>query len=93
MKNCILTKTFSPPPFNEKEILRYSGAKEENSQISALLKECLDEVNDALSYKVCYACFPLDLSGEEVDLSFTKTSSQVVPIPSSSGSDIAMSNK
>ncbi len=76
MKNSVLIKTFSPPPFNEKEILRYSGTREETPEISALLKECLEEVKGSLSYKVCYAHFPLLLSGEEIDLSFAKTSSK-----------------
>lgn len=78
MKNSVFIKIFSPPPFNVKEILRYSGTKEDTPQISALLKECLDEVKDKLSYKVCYVHFPLDLSGDKLDLTFTKTSSRAL---------------
>lgn len=76
MNNCVLTVDFSAPPFDKKEILRYSGTSEETPQISNLLKECLEEVKDSLSYKVCYAYFPIDLSGEAVDLSFTTTYSK-----------------
>lgn len=76
MKSSVLIKTFSPPPFDKMEILRYSGTRVETPEISALLKECLEEVKDALSYKVCYAHFPLILNEEEIDLSFTRTGSK-----------------
>ncbi len=54
MNSVILSKTYIAPPFCEKEILRYAGCKGENEEISALLKECLSEAKEKLTYKVCY---------------------------------------
>ena len=72
----IFTKTYPAPPFDKCEILRYSGTKESNTQIEALMNECIEEVAGVLSYKVCYVQLPLDLRGGSVDLSFTKTDSE-----------------
>ena len=74
--NTVLTKTFDAPPICRSEILRYAGAKEPDENINTLLEECLCEITDKLSYKVCYALFPLEISENEIDLSFTKTKSE-----------------
>ena len=60
--NTVLTKRFTPPPFNTAEILRYAGAKEASGEISQLMSDCIKEVENALSYKVCYCDFPNTLS-------------------------------
>ena len=67
MNSDILTKTYSPPPFCEKEILRYAGCKSADSEISALLKSCIDEVRDKLVYKVCYRTLPVSIDGDYCD--------------------------
>lgn len=55
--NTVLTKLFTPPPFNTAEILRYAGAKEATYEISHLMNECIKEAENILSYKVCYCDF------------------------------------
>ena len=72
----ILTKTYSSPAFERSEILRYAGVRESTSEIEALLDECLKEAENIFTYKVCYGAFPLSISGDEVDLTFTKTISK-----------------
>ncbi|MBQ3022254.1 MAG: Vitamin B12 dependent methionine synthase activation subunit [Clostridia bacterium] len=72
----IITKTYPSPDFNKKEILRYAGAKEASPEIDALLEECLKEADGIFTYKVCYGRFPLLISGDEIDLTFTKTISK-----------------
>ena len=67
MSSVTLTKTYSPPPFCEKEILRYAGCKSADSEISALLKSCIDEVRDKLVYKVCYRTIPVSIDGDCCD--------------------------
>lgn len=73
--NMVFTKTFAPPTINNDEILRYLGAKEAPPEIEKLIDECISESADKLTYKVCYSHFPLSLSDEVVDLSFTKVKS------------------
>jgi len=72
----VYTKTFTPPPFDKKEILRYAGAKKDTPEISGLIESCIEEVKDKLSYKVCYGMFPVLVKGNLVDLSFMETVSE-----------------
>ena len=72
----IFTKTYSSPVFDRGEILRYAGAREATPEIDALLDECLKEAEGIFTYKVCYGVFPLSISGDEINLSFTKTVSK-----------------
>lgn len=74
-KNTVLVKFYDEPEINYSEILRYSGAKETTQCFDALLKECLIELGGALSYKVCFAEIPLSLSGDVLDLGFTRVKS------------------
>ena len=55
--NTVFVKSYTAPPINMKEILRYSGCRGENAEISALAEECLKEVADKLTYKVCFRYF------------------------------------
>lgn len=50
----IIVKNYPMPKINQKEILRYSGMKGENLEITEIIKECLNEIN-SLDYRVCYA--------------------------------------
>lgn len=75
MNNTVYTKTFSPPAINRSEILRYAGVKKSSHETDVLLESCLDNVLDKLTYKVCYAHFPLSFCGECTNLSFTTVNS------------------
>ena len=57
MNSVIISKTYNEPPLCEKEILRYAGCKEADSEISALVKSCINEIKTKLTYKVCYRQF------------------------------------
>jgi 2,3-bisphosphoglycerate-independent phosphoglycerate mutase len=48
MNFTVITKSYNPPAFNIKEILRYAGCKEADFAINALLEECINEVKDKL---------------------------------------------
>lgn len=74
--NLATTCNYDEPEFNIKEILRYSGTKETNDEIDALLNECIAEAKNKLSYKVCYSRFPVKFTDEYIDLGFTKTTSK-----------------
>ena len=68
MENCILVKKLAPPPLNEREILRYAGAKEATDEINELITSCLMECRDAFEYKVCYRVFDTQLCDGRVIL-------------------------
>lgn len=77
MMNTVLTKTYSPPPFDFGEILRYLNAGKDflsESQIAEYIRECENE----LTYKVCYLEFPLRKDGESFDFSFMKVHSSLL---------------
>ena len=59
MNSVILSKTYSEPPFENKEILRYASCFQDDSRINSLLDDCLKELRDKLVYKVCYCELPL----------------------------------
>lgn len=51
--NNVITKTFPSPPINQKEILRYANGNGDENTLK-LLTECINEVEDQLTYKVCF---------------------------------------
>ena len=67
MNSVILSKNYNEPPFCEKEILRYAGCKDADSEISALVKSCIDEIKTKLTYKVCYRQFEVKICDDICD--------------------------
>ncbi len=66
MNETTLTKTYSAPPINEKEILRYAGGIADDNTIK-LLNECINEALDYITYKVCYCELPFKVNGNLCD--------------------------
>ncbi len=62
----IRTKSYTPPPFDDKEILRYAGCRGESESTCNLINALKDELT-CLEYKVCYATLPVSVSDSEVD--------------------------
>ena len=52
----VLIRGYDAPPVSEREILRYAGCPSGGADKAtvALMRDCVDEVNDRLIYKVCY---------------------------------------
>lgn len=71
MATVIYVKNYAPPKISVKEILRYAGSKERSREMDTLLQECIKEAEGKLSYKVCYAQFPVAVLEDGVDLGFT----------------------
>lgn len=67
MNSIILSKTYKGQPFCEKEILRYAGCKEADSETLVLLKNAIDEVESKLEYKVCYRELQLEINSDCCD--------------------------
>ena len=72
----VYVKNYSAPTVKAKEIMRYVGVREESLQINSLIKECLNELGDKLCYKVCFSEYPIEVNGDNVDLTFTTTTSK-----------------
>ena len=51
--NNIVIKTYLAPPINTKEVLRYAGGGNDDNTLK-LLNECIKEISNTLTYKVCY---------------------------------------
>lgn len=66
----IKIKQYNEIPVDLGEILRYMNA-ENNAETVSIIEECLKELNNRLSYKVCYDQFAITLNGNLVDLGFT----------------------
>ena len=72
----VYVKSFTPPKINVKEVLRYLRVDQDVPEIDQVIKECLDELADKLTYNVCYAEIPIKICGDDVDLGFTITQSK-----------------
>lgn len=74
----VLTKSYKEEslPFDEKEILRYAGARECEKELLSKLNEAIREVGGRLLYKVCYTEFEVKEGDRSIDLGFTVTESK-----------------
>ena len=73
--NTILRKNYSGLPVSKKEVLRYSGCKNATGEISELLDAACKEAEGTVSFRVCYAEFPLKIEGSICDFSFARVDS------------------
>ena len=63
------------PPLNEREALRYAGAKEATPEVLELLKECAQRCQWLLAPRVCYARYHIKRTPNGLDLGFAQTDS------------------
>lgn len=76
MNTVVLSKSYTEPAFDEKEILRYAGCKEADTETITLLRSCIAEVQDKLTYKVCYRELPVTIAGEMCDFGVIRLKSK-----------------
>jgi len=57
MSTTVFTRSFTLPDFDIKEILRYMGAKSEESDILKLVYDCIKECSSCIAGNVCYGIF------------------------------------
>lgn len=74
----VYLKSYPEPKYNIKEILRYMGCRKADDSVSELVKECIAELSDKLTYKVCYTELPIHQTEDRVDLSFMQTNSRAL---------------
>ena len=71
----IYIKSYTEPPFSEREILRYAGVKAPDESINALLSECLNLTRGVFTYNICYCLTDVSARGSECDFGFFKVKS------------------
>lgn len=68
----------NPPPIDMVEVLRYAGSKGADVAVKELLKECIDEAQGELSYRLCYCRLPLEIDGKECRIGSLDLSSKAL---------------
>lgn len=71
----IIKKSYSDIPVSQKEVLRYSGCKNATDEVNELLDSVCKEAEGTVSFRVCYAEFPLKIEGSICDFSFARVES------------------
>ena len=71
----VITREYSAPQINRREILRYMGCKDSSDELEALIDRAIELCEGRLSYKVCYSEFPLEITNDTCNLGFAEVSS------------------
>ena len=72
----VITREYSAPPINRREILRYMGCKDSSDELEALIDRAISLCEGKLSYKVCYSEFPLEIEENVCHLGFAVAESR-----------------
>ena len=88
MSECVLIKSYDEPLFCSKEILRYAGVKVSDDNILDVLNECVKEIENKLTYKVCYIKLPLSIDGKICDFGAFKVSSEKLALNLKNADDV-----
>lgn len=76
MSLTVLTDFYSSLPIRKNEVLRYAGCKDADTQILKLIDECLGEVKNAISFRVCSCEFSVEVQGKICDFKTFRISSE-----------------
>ena len=68
-------RRYEAPPVCRGEILRYMGCHEETAELRAMIDRAVAACEGKLTYEVCFRLFPVEVCGDEVDLSFFRVKS------------------
>lgn len=71
----VCVKEYAAPPLDRREILRYLRADSVSAELERELTGALDEALPQLSYRLCYAEFPVSMGDGAVDLGFARVAS------------------
>lgn len=67
MSKSVYIKNVEAPPFCEKEILRYAGCMTAEPEMLSLMQSAIAEIQEALTYKVCYRTLPVRIQEKTCD--------------------------
>ena len=76
MNTKVLIRQYNEPPIRESEILRYAGCNEASEETLILLRSCLEEAREVLTYKVCFSELPVNINDDKCDLGFLSLHSE-----------------
>lgn len=76
MTTIVYKKTYSAPPIDRIEALRYAGVRGKSEEAEELLGECIRDAESVLTYKLTYAELPVSRDGNSVDFGFAKAHSE-----------------
>lgn len=76
MNSVVEYKTYLPPQICTKEILRYAAVTQPDEASVNLMKSAFKEVENKLSYKVCFVELPLKIIGNNCELGELNFSSE-----------------
>ena len=76
----IYTKNYPAPEINERECFRYAGTnfKVVSEEERALYEACLKEVEQRLTYKICWGRFPVKRGESSLDFGILQTDSKAL---------------
>lgn len=60
----IQKRSYAPPPYDRREILRYAGVRGQEPTVEALLEECIAEMDRTLCYRLCFRSLPVRAEGD-----------------------------
>lgn len=72
----VYVKDYGAPPLDRREILRYLRTDTVSAELEGELSQALKDALPTLSYRVCYAEFPMSVESGELDLGFTRVTSR-----------------
>ena len=64
----VFVSTYPPPPVDRKEVLRYAGARADDTALLSLLDGCVCEAEGCLTYRVAYAEHPVSVTADGVSV-------------------------
>ena len=76
MTSIVYKKSYSAPQVDKSEALRYAGVRGDSPEAELLLDECIAESAKRLTYKLCYAEYPLTRVENKLDFGFCTVCSQ-----------------
>ena len=76
MTSIVYTKSYSAPQVDRRGALRYAGARGNSPDASMMLAECIKEAESILSYRLCYAEYPLARVENSLDFGFARLQSK-----------------
>lgn len=68
-------KEYKKPEYNINEVLRYMCCKRAEEAVQALLAECISELGERLSFKVCAKVLPVCFDGGSLDFGVMRVQS------------------
>ncbi len=75
MIKSVTVKKYETPLPDIGEIKRYMGDKNKNPAIDEIIAGCLDECKGVFDCRVCYAVYPVNITGNRVDFGFASPES------------------